>query len=59
MKRLVSTEATRDLALGGIAFAVAAAVQAGAALAYLILLGLLALLIWRDRARWEREKRSP
>jgi hypothetical protein len=51
MKRFVSADATRDIALGAAAFALALAVDAGPALSYLILLSLLAVVIWRGNAQ--------
>lgn len=51
MKPFVSEDVIRDVAIAGAAFGLAVIVAADAALTYLILLGLLAPSIWRDRGR--------
>lgn len=56
MKRFVRSDFGRDAAIAVIALFLVALVEADAATTYLIILGLLAVVIWRDRVRDLREK---
>jgi hypothetical protein len=56
MRRFVRTETWRAVILGIVAVLLVAIVEAETAVSYLIVIGLLAMTIWRDRVRYRREK---